>query len=66
MSDRDTYYDDYYDDEIGCGYCSNTGWRIICPDDMCRGQYDGDEFAPCGDSKCVQPCQHCNKEGHSL
>ena len=56
-------YDDEDDSENGCVHCGFQSWIILCPDDMCRGSYDGGPWAPCGKSKCVRPCDHCNKSG---
>jgi hypothetical protein len=56
-------FDEYADEQVGCVHCSYDAWVIVCPDDMCRGEYDGGPWAPCGSSKCVRPCRHCNPNG---
>lgn len=39
------YYDEGYDDDDEI--------VIVCPDDMCRGEFDG-EYPPCGNWDCVR------------
>ena len=50
-------------DEGVCPDCCGEGVTIICPDDMCRGRFDG-EGSPCGDPKCVRFCNTCDGEGY--
>lgn len=64
MSAPDYDYEDDIYDGVGCCECHYEGWRIVCPDDMCRGQYDGGPWAPCGKhNQCVKPCGNCNPDG---
>jgi len=42
------------DDDAYCYRCDNTGWIMICPDDMCRGAGEcmhGDGMIVCPDCK---------------
>lgn len=36
--------DDYYDDPDFCGWDEEPELIIVCPDDMCRGSFDVEDF----------------------